>query len=199
MAKSLFWGWLLSKADPIYVFNKNARFAIINRHKKASPKANVYQVCVDRLKNRKSIGIFPEGTRNKDARTLKRGRLGSRCYGSGHRSCGSSHWHSFPNGVRAGMALAFGNHDPEDWQPLALCRRTCIAREMALRPKPIPSATQEVANPVGRPNNPSRYGRPGQFVRETLPLPGAPGAFSAMWRPRPTNLRRTCPGLSLRS
>jgi 1-acyl-sn-glycerol-3-phosphate acyltransferase len=67
--------WLFNKIEPVYVYNKPAKIAVINRHKQVSPN-KVYQECVERLKNRQSIGIFPEGARNGNPLLLKRGRKG---------------------------------------------------------------------------------------------------------------------------
>ncbi|MFZ5453595.1 MAG: lysophospholipid acyltransferase family protein [Thermodesulfobacteriota bacterium] len=68
--------WLFNRIKPIYVHNKNAKIAFINRRKKVGAEKMVYQECIERLKNHQSIGIFPEGTRNNHPFLLKRGRKG---------------------------------------------------------------------------------------------------------------------------
>lgn len=125
-----FLGWLLSKADPIYVFNKNARFAIINRYKKASPKTNVYQACVDRLKNQQSIGIFPEGTRNKDPRTLKRGRLGVGAMVLATEAAVLPIGIDFPPGSGRGWLSPLGTMTLRIGSPLHFAAERAMAREI---------------------------------------------------------------------
>ena len=71
-----FIGWLLKQVDPIYVYNKPARWKIINRMKRGISKKNVYFQCAKRLSENQSIAIFPEGTRNKSPNVLMRGRKG---------------------------------------------------------------------------------------------------------------------------
>jgi 1-acyl-sn-glycerol-3-phosphate acyltransferase len=70
-------GWLLKMVDPIYVYNKNARWVALNCYKNnRCHSASVWQACLERLRANCSIAIFPEGTRSKDPLELKRGRLG---------------------------------------------------------------------------------------------------------------------------
>jgi len=69
-------GWVFSLIDPVYVYNKKAKIAAINRHRQVFIGKKVYQECVERLQRQQSIGIFPEGTRNPDPLMLKRGRKG---------------------------------------------------------------------------------------------------------------------------
>ena len=68
--------WLLKRIDPIYTYRKNARFAVLNKHQQKADGQAVCQACLERLQAGQSVGIFPEGTRNKDPYQLKRGRKG---------------------------------------------------------------------------------------------------------------------------
>jgi 1-acyl-sn-glycerol-3-phosphate acyltransferase len=68
--------WLFNKIDPVYVYNKNAKIPSLNHIKKVSLEQKAYKECLARLKQQQSIGIFPEGTRNKNPHFLKRGRKG---------------------------------------------------------------------------------------------------------------------------
>lgn len=68
--------WFLKRIDPIYTYRKNARFAFLNKCQQKADGQAVCQACLERLRNRQSLGIFPEGTRNKNPHQLKRGRKG---------------------------------------------------------------------------------------------------------------------------
>lgn len=69
-------GWFVRQTDPIFVFNKRARFRFLNRIKYKIDQKNVYLECFQKLKRHQSIGIFPEGTRNRNPRELKIGQRG---------------------------------------------------------------------------------------------------------------------------
>lgn len=69
-------GWFVRQIDPIFVYNKRARFGFLNRIKHQDEQKNVYQECFRRLKQNHSIGIFPEGTRNRNPNELKKGQRG---------------------------------------------------------------------------------------------------------------------------
>ncbi len=69
-------GRLLRLSAPIPVYRKPARWRLGERLRQAGRKESVVEACVARLAQGKSIGLFPEGTRNPDPRTLLRGRLG---------------------------------------------------------------------------------------------------------------------------
>lgn len=68
-------GWFLQGMQPVYVYTKRARWDFLNR-KKALPPQNIISECLDRLRQGCSLGIFPEGTRNRHPFVLKRGRRG---------------------------------------------------------------------------------------------------------------------------
>jgi 1-acyl-sn-glycerol-3-phosphate acyltransferase len=68
--------WFLNRIDPIYTYRKAPRFAALNKYQQKADGEAVCQECLKRLYNQQSLGIFPEGTRNKDPRRLKRGRKG---------------------------------------------------------------------------------------------------------------------------
>jgi 1-acyl-sn-glycerol-3-phosphate acyltransferase len=67
--------WFLKQIDPIWIYNRRVRFAWMRR-RKPRLRGDIFAQALLRCKNNRSIGIFPEGTRNKNPRTLKRGRLG---------------------------------------------------------------------------------------------------------------------------
>src|ERR1700687_981971 len=69
-------GWLLRQSEPIPVYNKPARFRLRESYRRDRLRRPVLDVCRERLACGESIGIFPEGTRNRDRRRLLRGRLG---------------------------------------------------------------------------------------------------------------------------
>lgn len=68
-------GWLFKQIDPIYVYNKPSRFKFLDRGRPVK-KQSVYPECIKYLDLNKSIGIFPEGTRNRNPYELKRGKNG---------------------------------------------------------------------------------------------------------------------------
>jgi 1-acyl-sn-glycerol-3-phosphate acyltransferase len=68
--------WFFKRIDPIYTYSKKARFASLNKHKQTADGQAVCQACLERLRNRQSLGIFPEGARNPDPYQLRRGRKG---------------------------------------------------------------------------------------------------------------------------
>ena len=69
-------GWLMRQSDPVPVYGKPARWRIGERHRLAQWRRPVLDVCLERLAAGGSLGIFPEGTRNRGAGLLLRGRPG---------------------------------------------------------------------------------------------------------------------------
>ncbi len=67
-------GKFIRANEPILVFNKKAKIKSLN--KKKIPQYNVHEEAIKRLNNGESLGIYPEGTRNKDPKHLKRSRKG---------------------------------------------------------------------------------------------------------------------------
>jgi 1-acyl-sn-glycerol-3-phosphate acyltransferase len=68
--------WFLKRIDPIYTYRKRPRFAVLNKYQQKADGEAVCQACLQRLHNSQSLGIFPEGARNKNPHQLKRGRKG---------------------------------------------------------------------------------------------------------------------------
>lgn len=69
-------GWLLRQSEPVAVYSKPARFRLRERHRREQLRRPVLAACLDHLRRGESIGIFPEGTRNRRGGPLLRGRLG---------------------------------------------------------------------------------------------------------------------------
>jgi 1-acyl-sn-glycerol-3-phosphate acyltransferase len=69
-------GWLLRQSEPIAVYGKPARFRLRERHRRQRLRRPVVDACLDQLARGESVGVFPEGTRNRDPNRLLRGRLG---------------------------------------------------------------------------------------------------------------------------
>jgi 1-acyl-sn-glycerol-3-phosphate acyltransferase len=69
-------GWLLRQAEPIPVYGKPARFRLRERHRRERLRRPVVDACLAQLARGESIGIFPEGTRNRRGSALLRGRRG---------------------------------------------------------------------------------------------------------------------------
>jgi len=66
---------LLKQINPIWIYNRRVRFAWMRR-RKPHRQGDIFTQALQRSRKNLSIGIFPEGTRNKNPRVLKRGRLG---------------------------------------------------------------------------------------------------------------------------
>jgi 1-acyl-sn-glycerol-3-phosphate acyltransferase len=69
-------GLVFNQFDPIYVYNKRAKYRFMERFKRKVTRDFVYRICIEKLEQKRSIGLFPEGTRNKDPYQLKKGRKG---------------------------------------------------------------------------------------------------------------------------
>jgi 1-acyl-sn-glycerol-3-phosphate acyltransferase len=69
-------GWLLRRSEPIPVYGKPARWRWRERHRRECLRVPVVDTCMEWLRRGESIGIFPEGTRNRQGGGLLRGRLG---------------------------------------------------------------------------------------------------------------------------
>lgn len=69
-------GWLIRLGDPIPVWRKSARWGLWERHRRAQRHRDPLAEALARLAAGGSIGVFPEGTRNRRADALLRGRGG---------------------------------------------------------------------------------------------------------------------------
>lgn len=69
-------GWLMRQSDPVPVYGKPARWRLGERHRLARLRRPVLDACLERLATGGSLGIFPEGTRNRGTEQLLRGRPG---------------------------------------------------------------------------------------------------------------------------
>jgi 1-acyl-sn-glycerol-3-phosphate acyltransferase len=68
--------WVFQQTDPIYVYNKKSTLEFLNRLRPKNRPATVYAECIKRLENGRSIGIFPEGSRNRNPELLLKGHKG---------------------------------------------------------------------------------------------------------------------------
>ena len=69
-------GWIIRQIEPIAVYNKPARWRLFESHRQAHLRESPLDACLDCLGQGHSVGIFPEGTRNRDPHTLRRARKG---------------------------------------------------------------------------------------------------------------------------
>jgi len=66
-------GWFCRQIEPVYVYNKRAKFKLLERYRLQHHSEDVFQQIIEKLKQGRSIGIFPEGKRNKNPYILRRG------------------------------------------------------------------------------------------------------------------------------
>jgi 1-acyl-sn-glycerol-3-phosphate acyltransferase len=69
-------GSLMNMIDPVYVYHKRSTLSWIEAMRPAVPSTDTIERCSEKLRAGRSIGIFPEGKRNRDPKTLVRGRSG---------------------------------------------------------------------------------------------------------------------------
>lgn len=69
-------GWFLRHAEVIPVYGKPARWRLWEGHRRHAGRRPVVDLCLAKLAAGASLGIFPEGTRNRDPERLRRGRRG---------------------------------------------------------------------------------------------------------------------------
>jgi len=69
-------GWLLRRGHVIPVYRKPARWRFREAWRRERSRRPVLDDCLARLAAGASVGIFPEGTRNRDPERLLRGRSG---------------------------------------------------------------------------------------------------------------------------
>jgi 1-acyl-sn-glycerol-3-phosphate acyltransferase len=69
-------GSLMNMIDPVYVYHKRSTLAWIEAIRPHAPSADTIERCSEKLRAGRSIGIFPEGTRNRNPETLVRGKSG---------------------------------------------------------------------------------------------------------------------------
>ncbi|MEI7825812.1 MAG: lysophospholipid acyltransferase family protein [Chlorobiaceae bacterium] len=69
-------GSLMNMIDPVYVYHKRSALSWIEAIRPPAPSADTIERCAEKLRAGRSIGIFPEGTRNRDPEALIRGRSG---------------------------------------------------------------------------------------------------------------------------
>ena len=69
-------GWLMRQSDPIPVYGKPARWRLGERHRRERLRRPIVEACLERLAAGGSLGIFPEGTRNRSTEHLLPGRPG---------------------------------------------------------------------------------------------------------------------------
>jgi 1-acyl-sn-glycerol-3-phosphate acyltransferase len=69
-------GSLIRFGDPIPVYGKRARWGLWENHRREWRRRPILEACLERLGDGGSLGIFPEGTRNRDPHRLLPGRPG---------------------------------------------------------------------------------------------------------------------------
>jgi 1-acyl-sn-glycerol-3-phosphate acyltransferase len=68
--------WIFRQIDPVYVYNKKSTLNFLNRFRAKAKPATVYEQCLNKLSRGVSIGIFPEGSRNRNPELLIKGKKG---------------------------------------------------------------------------------------------------------------------------
>jgi len=69
-------GGLIRLSRPIPVYGKRARWGLWENHRREQRRRPIVEACLERLGYGGSLGIFPEGTRNRDPHRLLPGRPG---------------------------------------------------------------------------------------------------------------------------
>ncbi len=69
-------GSLMDMTSPVYVYNKRSRLRWIEAKRMSRPADATVERCAEKLRSGQSIGIFPEGTRNRNADYLLQGKPG---------------------------------------------------------------------------------------------------------------------------
>jgi 1-acyl-sn-glycerol-3-phosphate acyltransferase len=69
-------GSLMNMIDPVYVYHKRSTLSWIEAIRPQAPVADTIERCSEKLRAGRSIGIFPEGTRNRNPETLVKGKPG---------------------------------------------------------------------------------------------------------------------------
>jgi 1-acyl-sn-glycerol-3-phosphate acyltransferase len=69
-------GALLGKVDPVYVWNKKSRFAWLNRRKGPGPERTAWEEALGRLREGRSLALFPEGKAHPSLLAGRKGRAG---------------------------------------------------------------------------------------------------------------------------
>jgi len=69
-------GKLMDAVDPVYTYTKRSTLGWLERMRPAGRPRSVLELCLDRLREGRSVGIFPEGRRNHDPWSLLRGKPG---------------------------------------------------------------------------------------------------------------------------
>ncbi len=69
-------GWVMRQMDPVPVYTKPARWRIGERYRLARRERSPVDDCLSLLAAGESVGVFPEGTRNRRPDRLLRGRAG---------------------------------------------------------------------------------------------------------------------------
>jgi 1-acyl-sn-glycerol-3-phosphate acyltransferase len=67
---------MLKQINPIWVYNRRMRLGWMNKFKPLRQQ-DIFEQARLRFRQGQSIGVFPEGTRNNNPHTLKRGRMGA--------------------------------------------------------------------------------------------------------------------------
>jgi 1-acyl-sn-glycerol-3-phosphate acyltransferase len=68
--------WIFKQIDPIYVYNKPTTLPWLNSIRQHARRFTILEQCRTRLNQGRSIGIFPEGTRNSDPEHLLKAKKG---------------------------------------------------------------------------------------------------------------------------
>ncbi len=69
-------GSLMDMTDPVYVYHKRSALRWIEAKRMTRPNDDTVERCSEKLQSGKSIGIFPEGKRNRNPENLLKGKPG---------------------------------------------------------------------------------------------------------------------------
>jgi 1-acyl-sn-glycerol-3-phosphate acyltransferase len=138
--------WFLKQIDPIYVYNKPSTLTWLNSIRHRPGHLPALGQCLARLQQGQSLGLFPEGTRNRNPLTLLKAKKGL-----GHLVLQSQVpvipiGIDFPNRTKLRKIPAFGPLIIRIGAPLRFNTTRAVPQEITAAPHFPPAALKKIQN-----------------------------------------------------